>query len=82
MAQSPIKVTDLTKERIRVAAGTAGITQAEFVDRAVNEYIERHSDELFEGLRRAREVLQSGRNASVAYVLGVDEGRIDQIAGT
>jgi hypothetical protein len=43
-AQSPIKVHEATKEKVRYAALMAGLKQAELVERAVDEYVERHRE--------------------------------------
>ncbi|SRR6266566_4831099 len=80
MAQGPIKVSRSTKDRVRYAAAVAGFSQSELVDRAVNEYVERHAGELFQGLERAREALSRGLNASVAYALGVSEDEVNRVA--
>jgi len=80
MVQGPIKVSSTTKERVRYAAALTGFSQAELVDRAVAEYVERHAGELYEGLQHAREALSRGVNASVAYALGVSEDDVNRIA--
>lgn len=80
MAQGAIKVSSLTKERVRYAAALAGLSQSELVDRAVTEYVERHAGELFAGLQHAREALSRGLNASVAYALGVSEDDVNRVA--
>ena len=49
-SQSPIKVGESTKERIRYLATVANLTQGEVVDRAVQEYAVRHADMIEKGL--------------------------------
>ena len=80
MTQGPIKVSRVTKDRVRYAAAAAGLSQSELVERAVTEYVERHAGELFQGLERAREALSRGLNASVAYALGVSDDEVNRVA--
>ena len=70
MAQAPIKVNEGTKERIRYLAALVDTTQAEVVDRAVQEYAVRHADLIEKGIDRARSVLASGDAALAAHLLG------------
>ena len=70
MAQAPIKVNEETKERIRYLAALVDTTQAEVVDRAVQEYAVRHADLIEKGIDRARSVLASGDAALAADLLG------------
>jgi len=58
--QSPIKVSDEAKERIRYLAVLSGVTQEEIVDQAVREFAMRHSDLVERGIDRARSVLAGG----------------------
>ena len=55
--QAPIKVSGATKERVRYLAALTDATQAEIVDRAVEEYAVRHVDDIKRGIERARFVL-------------------------
>lgn len=59
--QAPIKVYDATKERLRLLAAIEGRSQAEVVESAVEEYLERHVSEIERGIDRARRSL--GRRA-------------------
>jgi hypothetical protein len=80
-SQSPIKVNEQTKERIRYLAALGDVTQAEIVDRAVEEYAARHADVIAEGIERARLVLAGGDAAIAAHLLGVPAQDIERIAG-
>jgi predicted transcriptional regulator len=80
--QSPIKVSEQTKERIRYLAALADVTQAEIVHRAVEEYAARHADAIAEGIERARLVLAGGDVAIAAHLLGVPAEDIRRIAGS
>jgi cytosine/adenosine deaminase-related metal-dependent hydrolase len=81
-AQSPIKVYEATKERIRHGALLVGCNQAEFVDRAVAEYVERHRDDFAVRLDHAREALLGGPAATVAHAVGATEADIERIGGS
>ena len=52
MGQSPIKVNEETKERVRYLAALVDTTQADVVDRAVQEYAVRHADLIEKGIDR------------------------------
>jgi predicted transcriptional regulator len=69
--QAPIKVNAGTKERIRYLAALTDATQAEIVDRAVEEYAARHADAIRAGIERARQVLAAGDSAVAAHLLDV-----------
>jgi hypothetical protein len=66
-AQSPIKVHESTKEKVRYAALMSGLQQAELVERAVDEYVERHREEFGRRIERAREALLGGKASTLAY---------------
>src|SRR5260370_1733280 len=68
-SQSPIKVSEQTKERIRYLAALTDATQAEVVDHAVEEYAARHADVIEEGIERARFVLTGGDAATASHLL-------------
>jgi hypothetical protein len=70
-AQSPIKVHEATKEKIRYAASMTGLKQSELVEQAVDEYVERHRERFAERLERAREALLGGEASALAYASGV-----------
>ncbi len=81
-SQSPIKVSEHTKERIRYLAALTDVTQAEIVDRAVEEYAARHAQAIAEGIERARAVLAAGDVAIASHLLGVPAEDIQRIAGS
>jgi hypothetical protein len=78
-AQSPIKVHESTKQKVCYAALMVGIKQAELVERAVDEYVERHRDEFAQRMDRAREALLGGKTATLAYSLGIDEADVTRL---
>lgn len=80
-AQSPIKVHETTKEKVRYAALMAGLKQAELVERAVDEYVERHREEFGRRMERAREALLGGKASALAYSAGVSEEDIERVGG-
>jgi predicted DNA-binding protein len=75
-SQSPIKVTGETKERIRYLAALGGVTQAEIVDQAVQEFAARHADLIERGIDRARAVLAGGDARIAAHLLDVPAERV------
>jgi predicted transcriptional regulator len=81
-AQSPIKVSSETHQKIRAAAQATGKTQADVVGMAIDEFVGRHADELAAGLDRARAALAGGQSATVAYLLGVDAEAIKRVGGS
>jgi predicted transcriptional regulator len=80
-SQSPIKVSEATKERIRYIAALTDATQAEVVGRAVAEYAARHADAIQAGIERAHSVLAGGDTAIAAHLLDVPAGDIERAAG-
>jgi hypothetical protein len=80
-AQSPIKVHESTKEKVRYAALMAGLKQAELVEQAVDEYVQRHREEFARRMERAREALLGGKAATLAYSLGVSEEDVARAGG-
>jgi predicted transcriptional regulator len=79
--QSPIKVSAATKERIRYIAALTDATQAQVVDRAVEEYAARHADVITAGIERARSVLAGGETAIAAHLLDVPIEDIERVTG-
>jgi predicted transcriptional regulator len=80
-SQAPIKVSAQTKERIRYLAALTDVTQAEIVDRAVEEYAARHVDAIAAGIERARTVLAGGDIAIASHLLGVPTEDVQRVAG-
>lgn len=80
-AQSPIKVHEATKEKVRYAALMAGLKQAELVERAVDEYVEHHRELFALRMERAQEALLGGKASTLAYSAGVDEVDVERVGG-
>jgi hypothetical protein len=80
-AQSPIKVHESTKEKVRYAAAMTGLQQAELVEQAVDEYVERHRQEFAARMERARQALLGGKASALAYSLGVTEEDVARVGG-
>jgi hypothetical protein len=73
-AEAPVvRVSPTTKTRVRVGAALLSLTQGEFIDRAVAEYLEAHAEEFSQRLDLAREAFAGGPDASVAYLLAEDQ---------
>jgi hypothetical protein len=80
-AQSPIKVHEATKEKVRYAALMAGLKQAELVELAVDEYVEHHRELFALRMERAHEALLGGKTSTLAYSVGVDEADVERVGG-
>jgi hypothetical protein len=80
-AQSPIKVHEATKDKVRYAALMAGLKQAELVERAIDEYVERHRELFAQRMKRAQEALLGGKAYTLAYSLGVGEADVERVGG-
>ncbi len=80
-AQSPIKVHESTKEKVRYAALMVGVKQAELVERAVDEYVEHHRSEFTRRMERAREALLGGKASALAYSANVDTADVARVGG-
>jgi len=72
VATSPIKVSETTKEQIRLAAAILDCSQSELVSRAVSEYTGGHASELRAGIASAHKALALGDDAAIAYLAGED----------
>jgi hypothetical protein len=79
-AQSPIKVHEATKEKVRYAALVSGLKQAELVERAVDEYVDRHRDQFAQRMERAQQALLGGKTSALAYSLGI-EADVQRLGG-
>jgi hypothetical protein len=80
-AQSPVKVHESTKEKLRYAALMAGLKQSELVERAIDEYVERHRVEFERRMERAQEALLGGKASTLAYAGGVSEDDVARVGG-
>jgi hypothetical protein len=79
-AQAPIKAYPETKDRLRYAAGLFACTQAELLDRALEEFLAAHRDEFSERLEAARTALLGHPHDAVAFALGVEREDVDAVA--
>lgn len=80
-AQSPIKVHESTKEKVRYAASMTGLQQSEIVEQAVDEYVERHREEFAARIERARQALLGGKASAIAYASGVSVEDVERLGG-
>jgi ribosomal 50S subunit-associated protein YjgA (DUF615 family) len=80
-AQSPIKVHESTKEKVRYAASMTGLQQSEIVERAVDEYVEHHRADFAARIERARQALLGGDTSALAYMSGVTEEDVARLGG-
>lgn len=80
MADTPLKVSRQTKEKVRLGAAILACTQGEFVDRAVAEYLEHHAEELGRRVDSARDALLGGDAGVIAYLLEVDPEDVNRVS--
>lgn len=80
-AQAPIKAYPETKDRLRHAAGLIGCTQAELLDRVLEEFLASHREEFMGRLDAARAALLGDPHDAVAFALGVERDAVDAVAG-
>ena len=81
MDQVPIKVNVEKKMRIRYVAALVDTTQAEVVDRAVQEFAVRHADLIDQGIDRARSVLACGDAAVAAHLIARPLDHVQRVSG-
>lgn len=82
MSKTPVKVYETTREKIRLAAAVKDTLQAEIMEAAVDEYIERHAEDFALGLKLAREALLAGQAETAAYLLDEDVETVRRVAGS
>jgi hypothetical protein len=82
MSKTPVKVYETTREKIRIAAAVRDTIQAEIMEAAVDEYIERHAEDFALGLKLAREALLAGHVETAAYLLDEDVEAVRRVAGS
>jgi hypothetical protein len=81
-SQAPMKVYETTRTQVRFAAVLKDTSQAEIMETAMNEYIERHAEDFALGLKHAREALLAGPIATAAYLLDEDIEDLQKVAGS
>ena len=82
MGQSTgIKVSEGTKEKIRLTAALLDLQQGQLVERAIDEFVERRETELQADFRRAQTALLGGRAATIAFLLGENEADVAAVSG-
>lgn len=78
---APIKVDQATDELVSQAAHFMDMSKKQIVDLAVREFVERHRDEINEGVRQALQQLDGTRESRVALLAGVPREKIDELGG-
>jgi hypothetical protein len=76
-----MKVFERTRDRVQLASGVLRKTQAEIMEAAVDEYIERHAEDFVLGLKLAREALLAGPVETAAYLLDENPEKLRRVAG-
>ena len=64
-----------------MGAAVLGVSQSEFVGKAVCEYVQRHAGELREGIESARQALSLGDDATLAHMTGVSVDDVRRVTG-
>ena len=59
----------------------AGLKQAELVERAVDEYVERHRELFAQRMERAHEALLGGKTSTLAYSVGAGGADVERVGG-
>lgn len=80
-AVAPIKVSAATDELISHTAHFMGTSKKDVVDAAVREYIDRHRDEINEGVRDALARLDGSTAAAVTALTGMSSEELDELGG-
>ena len=80
-AQSPAKLYEHTKAKVRYAAAVRGVSHVELLEKAVDEYVANHREDFAELLAEAKTALLGGTNSAVAFALDLDDGELAEIAG-
>jgi predicted DNA-binding protein len=78
---SPLKVSEDTKEKVRLIAAITGRPQAEIVGEAIGQFVERHAEDFALGLKKAREALLGTEIPAVAYLLDEDPEKVARVTG-
>jgi hypothetical protein len=58
-----------------------GLQQSEIVEKAVEEYVERHRDDLAARIEHARPALLGGNAATIEYASGVTVEDVERLRG-
>lgn len=80
-ASAPIKVDVGTDQLISHAAHFLGKAKKDVVEAAVREYIDKHREEINEGVRAALSRLDGSSTSSVALLAGLSPEQIDEYGG-
>ncbi|QQG99542.1 type II toxin-antitoxin system VapB family antitoxin [Mycobacteroides chelonae] len=81
MAVSPIKIEQETDDLVTQAAHFLGRSKKDVVDVAVREYIDRHREEIFVGVKDSLAVLDGTNRSAVALLTGLSSERLDELGG-
>lgn len=78
---APIKVDVGTDQLISHAAHFLGKAKKDVVDAAVREYIDKHRDEINEGVRAALSRLDGSSTSAVALLADLSPKQLDEYGG-
>ena len=78
---APIKVSHDTDEVVSHAAHFLHMSKKQIVEDAVREYVERHRDEINQGVRAALMHLDGSAQADVSLLTGFSAEEIESLGG-
>ena len=78
---APIKVDQETDDLVSQAAHFLGRPKKHIVDAAVREYIDRHRDEIYVGVKDALSQLNGSNAAAVSLLTNLTADRLDELGG-
>lgn len=77
-----LKVSESTKEKVRLASALLDVQQSKFVEAAIDEAIERRAVEFAKGVKAAEKALLGGKLEAAAYLLDEDVETLKKVSGS
>jgi hypothetical protein len=81
VAVAPIKVDQETDDLVSQAAHFLGRSKKHVVEAAVREYIDRHRQEIYVGVKDALSRLDGSKSAAVSMMTGMSGARLNELGG-
>lgn len=81
MSVAPIKIDSETDDLVTQAAHFLGRSKKHVVDAAVREYIDRHRQEIYVGVKDALSRLDGSNKSAVSLLTGMSADRLDELGG-
>jgi hypothetical protein len=77
-----LKVSESTKEKVRLASALLDVQQSKFVEAAIDEAIERRAVEFAKGVKAAEKALLGGKLEAAAFLLDEDVETLKKVSGS